>query len=137
MERKMFHDGLVTDTEQGPSLIGKECPQCGYIQFPNGKICEKCGCDRLEDIPVGRTGTPFSYTTTYSPVQKLKPPFACGYVELPEGLHVFAPLRYEDAEAFEIGKTVELEIADLWQENDAVITGYRYRLADSAAGGTK
>lgn len=74
MERKMFHDGLVTDTEQGPSLIGKECPQCGYIQFPNGKICEKCGCDRLEDIPVGRTGTPFSYTTTYSPVQKLKPP---------------------------------------------------------------
>lgn len=141
MEKKMFHEGLVLETEQGPFLIGKKCPQCGYIQFPNGKICEKCLCDTLEDMPVGQRGKIFSYTTTYGRVSKMRSPFACGYIELPEGLRVFAPLRMEEGRDFEIGQDVELEIAELWEETETQedgtetpvsVTGYQYRIAGGA-----
>ena len=130
MERELFHDGLVHEGADGPSLIGKKCCACGRIIFPNGKVCPVCNGKETEDVLMGRTGKLFSFTTTYGPVAKMKPPIAVGYIETPEGVRVFAPLRIEEGKPFEIGMDMVLEVADLWEEDGVIKTGYQYRIAE-------
>lgn len=129
MVKELFHDGLVSEGADGPSLIGKKCRACGRILFPNGQVCPDCGGKENDPVLMGRTGRLFSYTITYGPVAKRKPPLAVGYVETPEGVRVFAPLRMEEDKSFTIGMDMELEIADLWEEDGVVKTGYQYKIA--------
>lgn len=128
-EKKFFHANLFLQTDQGPFLVGKKCCECGYIQFPQKNFCEKCLSREVEDICIGQRGTLFSFTTTYGKSARIEPPFSTGYIQLPEGVRVFAPLRTEESKNLKIGAEMELEIADLWEEDGLIITGYRYRLA--------
>lgn len=130
MEKKVFHEGLIAETEQGPFLIGKKCCQCGRIQFPHGKLCTNCLCKDSEDVLIGQKGILFSFTTTYGATATIQPPFAVGYITTEEGLRIFAPLRMEEDKPFFIGAKMELEIADLWTEGETIVTGYRYKMVD-------
>ena len=125
MERKIFNENLVAQTENGPALIAKKCLACGRIQFPQKGVCPYCLGEENEDVLIGRHAKLFSFTTTYSPAANFKPPFTVGYLSLPEGVRVFSQLK--DDVPLEIGMDMELEIADLWEENDCIVTGYRYR----------
>ena len=128
-EKKMFHEDLFVETEQGIFLIAKKCSECGNIQFPQKGFCQKCLNEQLDDVLIGQKGTLFSFTTTFGKFSNMTGPFDVGYIELPEGIRVFAPIRKEETEEYAIGMEMELEEADLWEEEDTVITGYRYRTA--------
>lgn len=125
-ERKMFHEGLIKETEDGVFLRAARCSKCGKIQFPAKDLCTECLSEEKEEQLIGNRGTIYTVTTTYSPVSGFLPPLTIAYVETKEGLRVFAPLKTEE-EPYEIGMEVELSIADLWEEKDAVVTGYRYQ----------
>ncbi len=128
-EKRMFYPDLFTETENGPRLIAGKCTKCGKIRFPQTGVCPNCLNESSERVYVGEKGKLFSFTTTYGPVAKLEPPFTIGYVDLPEGVRIFAQLELEQDFKYEIGMDMELETADLWEEEDAVVTGYRYRAA--------
>lgn len=130
MKKMMFHEGLVCESGLGTYLIGKKCRKCGNIVFPTGKFCTDCLSEEMDEALFGQTGTLFSFTTTYGPVAKMKPPFAVGYIETPEGVRVFAPLRLEENRPFRIGMKMALEVAELWNEDGVSYTGYQYRIAD-------
>ena len=130
MEHNYFHEGLIREDAEGAVLIGRRCRSCGRILFPVGQFCPDCLCRELDEVPFGRTGTLFSYTTTYGPAAKLRWPFSVGYIDTPEGVRVFAPLRMEEGRPFAIGQAVTLEIAELWDENGEGVYGYQYRIAE-------
>lgn len=130
MEKMMFHENLVRESGLGAYLIGKQCRKCGNIVFPTGKFCTDCLCEEMDEALFGQTGKLFSFTTTYGPVAKMKPPFAVGYIETPEGVRVFAPLRIEEGKPFEVGMDMVLEVAELWEEDGVSFTGYQYKIAD-------
>jgi uncharacterized OB-fold protein len=56
-----------------------------------------------------------------------EPPYAVGYVELPEGLRIFSPLKMVADKPFRVGMNMELLIEELWQEEDKKIIGYRFK----------
>ena len=132
-EREMFHEDLFGEDEKGPFLITKKCGKCGNIQFPQKGFCQKCLNPDMEDIHLGRKGKLFSYTTTYGKAAALTGPFDVGYIMLPEKIRIFAPVRKSEEQEYEIGMNMELEIIDLWEEDDVIKTAYSYKASKGGA----
>lgn len=131
MEKRMFHEDLFGESDNGAYLLGKKCLKCGNIQFPQKGFCQKCLNENMVDLQIGKKGTLFSYTTTYGRVSKLKGPFDVGYIMLEEGIRIFAPIKKSVDQEYQIGQEMELEIIDLWtlEEEGVMETGYGYKVA--------
>ena len=130
MEREMFHEDLFGEIDGKVFLLGKQCPKCGNIQFPQKGFCQKCLNENMTDLQIGARGKLFSYTTTYGRVDRRKGPFDVGYIQLEEGIRVFAPIRKEEEQVYQIGQEMELEIVDLWEEDEIIKTGYGYKVVE-------
>jgi len=61
------------------------------------------------------------------PSMHFEPPYAIGYVVLPEGVRIFAPLEIVEGKPFEIDMEMEVVIEKLWQEDDNEIIGYKFK----------
>lgn len=78
--------------DESPALLGGRCPACGTYAFPptvNWCPNPSCGGDRMETVPLSRTGRVWSYTDAqYQPPAPYVPrsdpyePFAIAAVEL-------------------------------------------------------
>lgn len=115
MHAPKFHaiaEGLFTD-ETPPRLIGGRDRASGRVVFPCPEGAN--GGGRFEPVPLGRTGTLWSWT-----VQRYRPksppyagpeafkPWAVGYVELPGETIVEARVVNVDFAAIRIGMALEL-----------------------------
>ncbi len=113
---------LLIDTPAGPALAGTFCASCGTLSFPARPHCPSCLDDgRVEVRPLSRRGRLFSYTTAEVGVPAIEAPYSFGFVDLPEGLRIFALLDPCGAPLRE-GLEMELTIPD-------GVTGYRFRTA--------
>ncbi len=116
---------LMIDTPAGPALGGTFCHSCGTLSFPARPHCPSCLDDeRIEMRPLSRRGRLFSYTTAEVGVPAIEAPYSFGFVDLPEGLRIFALL---DARGAPLSEGLEMELTV--PEGGA---GYRFR---TAAGG--
>jgi uncharacterized protein len=80
-------------------LMGSRCDACGETSLgSHHSVCPNCGRDSLTAIPLGESGTLWTYTVVrHRPPGNYKGPeqfvpFGMGLVELPEGVRVLAPL---------------------------------------------
>lgn len=107
-------DALFVETAEGPALLGSRCTDCAAHTFPRQGGCPRCTGSAMEDVPLSRTGTLWSWT-----VQGFRPkppytgtenyePYGVGYVELPGQLIVETRLVETDPVKLEIGMAVEL-----------------------------
>lgn len=89
-------EGWYSLDENEPHLIGSRCATCGTHCFPpRGRFCPNpaCGETVLEQVPLSRTGTVWSYTNAcYQPPEPYVSadpfqPFAIAAVEL-DGLRM-------------------------------------------------
>jgi uncharacterized OB-fold protein len=86
----------------------------------------------MERVPLGRVGTLYSFTIVYVAPRGFTAPYAVGYVDLPEGLRVFAPIiGWHSPADLEMGRSVELVIEKMGEREGADIMGYKYRLCRS------
>jgi uncharacterized OB-fold protein len=110
-------DALFVETAEGPALLGSRCTDCAAHTFPRQGGCPRCTGSAMEDVPLSRTGTLWSWT-----VQGFRPkppytgtesyePYGVGYVELPGQLIVETRLVETDPGKLEIGMAVELVLA--------------------------
>ncbi|MER7435226.1 OB-fold domain-containing protein [Pseudonocardia alni] len=117
-------DGLLTDTPDGPALLGSRCTDCGAHTFPRQTGCPRCSGARMADVPLHRTGTLWTWT-----VQGFRPkppytgtaghePYGVGYVELDGQLLVEARLTESDPARLRIGMPMELAIVPFRQADD-------------------
>ena len=95
-----FHPDLLEMPQGGtPYLKGYKCKQCGRLWFPKFASCPNpdCWSEEMEVIPLSRKGTLYSATDVYigQPSMKEYVPFILGYVDLPEGVRIFAQLEGE------------------------------------------
>lgn len=115
-------DGLWTvppSPDDEPQLIGSKCPHCGEVVFPVNPVCVNCQNQKMDDIKLSRRGKVWSFTTVMLPPPqwyKGPVPFDLGYVELQEGVRIWARLLGAEAGTFKIGQEVELQI-DVMQED--------------------
>lgn len=133
MSRVPAVEGWYTTPADGsgeqPHLIGGRCVQCGtYVFPPRSAGCPnpRCDGDTLEQVPLSRRGTVWSYTENqYAPPPPYKAadpfePYALAAVELEaEGLVVLGQVaKGVMAKDLEVGMEMQLELDTLYTEGD-------------------
>ncbi len=127
---------FTTDVE--PRLIGARCTGCGATWFPRmGRECPNpaCGGDHVEQLPLSRQGTVWSYTDAryQPPPPYIAPPgdyepFALAAVELPEGMVVLGQLAQGyGVEDVTVGSPVELVVEPLYADEAGQRLIWRWR----------
>lgn len=109
-------DTLLTETPEGPALLGSRCNDCAAHTFPRQDGCPRCTGTAMAETPLARTGRLWTWT-----VQGFRPkppyigtpghePYGVGYVELAGQLLVEARLTESDPDRLRIGMPMELVI---------------------------
>lgn len=119
-------EGIFRDTPEGGVLVGQRCTACGQVHFPGGRMCLSCLGESLEPVDLSREGTLFCETTVHMKTAHFNPPYSVGYIALPEGLKVFAPLRSVEGKSFQVGMPMRVELAPMWEEDGKSVVAYRF-----------
>ena len=122
-----FKEGLFEKVSGKWTLVGGKCKQCGQIFFPPREWCLNCSSRDLERANLGRKGKLYSFTIVHMPSEHFEPPYAVGWIELPEGIRIFSQIRRWQEHPLEIGMDMELAIEKLWDEEEKEIIGYTFR----------
>ena len=125
-EKIPFGKGLFTEDAPGGRLLGSRCKSCGQLYFPPAVLCYECLKEEMETVPLNRKGKLVAYTISYMASIHFEPPYAVGWIELPEGVHVFAPLKGGE-EDLKVGMDMELIIEKLWDEDGKEVIGYKFQ----------
>jgi uncharacterized OB-fold protein len=120
-------EGTFLESPEGGILLANKCKQCGQIFFPKAVFCLSCLNEEMEEVKLSRKGKLYTYTIVRMPSMHFEPPYAIGYVTMPEGTKIFSPLIMSDDKPFKIGMDMEVVIEKLWQENENEVIGYRFK----------
>ena len=126
-ERIPVKEGIFTESPDGAILLANRCKSCKQIFFPKVVSCLSCFNEDMEELKLSRKGKLNSYTIGYMPSSHFQPPYAIGYVDMPEGVLIFTPLRIVENKPFNIGMEMEVTIETLWQEGDNEVIGYKFK----------
>jgi len=126
-EKIPVREGAFAEGPDGGTLLANKCKSCGQIFFPKVASCLSCFSDELEDIALSRQGELYSYSVAHMPAGHFKPPYAVGYIKMPEGIRIFAPLKMVEEKPFKVGMKMSLVIGELWKEEDKEVIGYKFR----------
>ncbi len=107
--------------------MGNKCKSCGQVFFPKVVACLNCLVENMEELKLSRRGKLYSYTIARMPSLHFEAPYAVGYVDVPEGVRIFAPLKIREGKAFQIGMEMEVVIETLWKEGEKEIIGYKFQ----------
>ena len=125
-QKPIISEGLFT--KDMDALLGNKCKTCGRIFGPLVSFCYACGSQDMENVTLSRHGKLYSYTIVYMPTKQWKnPPYAIGWVKLPEGIMMTSPLKGWERKALSVGMEMELVIETLWDENGDEIIGYKFQ----------
>ena len=113
-------EGLFSDSDGSPRLLGSRCRACGRHRFPRAAVCSYCGSDELEYVALSGTGTLWGWTavTTAPPGYRGEVPFGFGVVELPEGVRVVTRLTEADPRNLRFGQEMQLAIVPLHTDDE-------------------
>lgn len=125
--RVPVREGIFVEDAEGGKLLGNKCKSCGQLFFPKVRFCFYCLSQSMEEVMLSRRGKLYSYTIGHMPSTHFQPPYAVGFVDLPEGVRVFAPLKMTEDKAFKVGMDMEVVIEELWQEDDKQVIGYKFK----------
>ena len=133
---------LFTWPSEQPQLLGSKCIGCGTIVFPAQDSCPGCGEMSVEDVPLARRGTLWTWTTqSFPPVAPPYrgattadfEPFGIGWVVLPGEVMVEARLTEADPAILEIGMPVELVVEPFVTDADGnEVVSFAFRPVNDA-----
>jgi uncharacterized OB-fold protein len=114
-----------------PALLASRCSLCGKRFFPQRPLCPHCfEQDTMEQTRLGTRGVVYCSTVVNipSPVG-IKPPYAYGYVDIPENdIRVFGLFTGAPAETFKPGLNVELVIDSVGVDKQGrQVVGYKFK----------
>jgi uncharacterized OB-fold protein len=132
--RVPFREGLFIEESGKGFLLGAKCRHCGQITFPPGKTCLNCMGNELESIHLSRNGTLYTYTIVHMPSEHFTPPYAVGWIELPEGIRIFSQIRGWQEQPLETGMDMALSFEKLWEEEGKEVIGYVFRPSSTGGG---
>ena len=125
-EKIPIQEGAFKSTPDGEVLLANKCKACGQLFFPKVSLCLSCLHEETIEVVLSKTGKLYSYTIAHMPSTHFKPPYALGYIDMPEGVRIFAPLIIDDAKPFQVGMEMQVVIETLWQEDEKEIIGYKF-----------
>jgi benzoylsuccinyl-CoA thiolase BbsA subunit len=127
-----FHPDLFEVPEgEAPYLKGYKCKNCGKIWFPKFIPCPNpdCWSEEMEVVKLSRRGKIYSATNVYigQPTMREYMPMVMAYVDLPEGVRIFAQLDGEIG-SFQCEDEVELVAGPVRNNKDGKpIISYKFK----------
>lgn len=118
---------LLSESEQGLSLMGSRCATCDEAYFPPTASCTACCSSELQSIELGGSGQLWSWTVQgflpKSPYNSGETeadfsPYGVGYVEMPCGVKVESRLTCSDPTRLRIGMPMQLCLVQYGQRAD-------------------
>lgn len=116
--------------DEGPSLVARECADCGAIYFDRRSACARCGRREFGERRLGTRGAIRTFTIVYRAAPGVPTPFVSAVLDLEGGGVVKANLVgvEADAAAIELGAEVELTTFVAGTDDDgteAIAFGFR------------
>ena len=114
-----FHEDLleIPEDESPAYLKGYKCNNCEALDFPKLETCPNCWGQDFTAVPLSREGILYCQTTILAGQPAIKMPYNICYVDLPEGLRIFAQLE-GNPDAYECGDTVHLTTGPIRPNKD-------------------
>jgi uncharacterized protein len=122
-----FKEGLFEETEGKRALLGCQCRSCGQTFFPRKTVCLNCLSEDLKLINLSSYGKLYTFTTVNMASEHFQPPYAIGWIQLPEGIRVFSQIRGWQEKPLKIDMEMQMYIEKLWTEGDKEVMGYVFR----------
>ena len=120
-------DALGTDAAGAPVLFGSQCGDCAAKQFPPVEVCPECMSENITRLALASRGTLYSWSLVHAAPRGWTVPYIAAYVDLPEGVRVFAHIVDADPAALAIDMAVTLCVRQLGIDEDgAALTSYAY-----------
>jgi len=111
-------EGLVGEDAEGPFLLGGRCKACGFVTLGVRDTCPECWArGSMTSLPIGRRGSVYTSTVVHQVPQGYDAPFAVGYVDIEDGVRVFAHVERVQA-ALKPGTKVRLTVAPMRRDKD-------------------
>jgi uncharacterized OB-fold protein len=120
-------DAVERDGKGGVRLIASECADCGKRVFPPTDVCPECLSENLTRLRLSPRGTLYSWSVVHAAPKGWSLPFVAAYVDLPEGVRVFAHMVDVDPARLVMDMPVEVCMAALGtDETGAAVESYSF-----------
>lgn len=120
-------DAVKRDAKGTVHLIATECNECSKRVFPPTDVCPECMSENVGPITLGTRGTLYSWSVVHAAPRGWTLPFIAAYVDLPEGVRVFAHMVDVDPAALVMDMPVEVCMATLGtDETGAAVESYSF-----------
>jgi uncharacterized OB-fold protein len=107
--------GALSIGVDGPVLNGGACGDCRTEFFPIQAVCPSCMSEDVAEKSMATRGTLYSFTTLHVGAPKWRKPLNVGYVDLDNGVRVFAHL---EGESFTFDQPMELAVGKVGADQD-------------------
>ena len=96
--------------------------------FPSRPTCLNCFGKNLEQVALSSRGRLFTFTINHQGAKEFSPPYASGYIDLPEGVRIYSLLTDWETKDLKIGVEMELMIEKMMEDHEGneVVT-YKFR----------
>ena len=123
-------DALREDPAGGVCLIGAQCNECGAKLFPLATVCPECMSEKISEFDLSNRGSLYTWSVVHVAPTGWNVPYIAGYVDLPEGVRVFAHIVDVDPAALEIDMPVEVTTAILGNTDGTPTRSYAFTPID-------
>lgn len=111
-------EAVMREGNGAPRLVGSECRDCGTRVFPPVAVCPECMSENVARTALSRRGTLYSWSVVHAAPRGWRLPFIAGYVDLPEGVRVFAHIVGCEPGALRFDMPVETTLAVLGHDEE-------------------
>ena len=127
-KRIPFKGNILGDQEGKPRMTGTHCSNCGKYSFPFRPICVFCHSREVRKAYLSDRGKLHTFTICRVPVPNMNPPYAMGYIDLPEGVMIFSQLTQWNEKELKIGLEMEMVQEKLKTDKDGnEVYTYKFR----------
>lgn len=128
--RLVVPDSIRVTDDGVPTLVGTECDDCGFVVFPRRSFCRSCLSENVVDIELSRQGELRTYTVAHTGQVGFEPPYAFGFVDLPEGVRLYSIIEGWETGTLEVGAPVGVVLDEIKREDGEPLYGHKFRLLD-------
>lgn len=119
-------DSVRNESDGSVRLVGGRCSDCGTLFFPSAPVCPECMSEAVLAADLASNGTLYSWSVVHVAPKGWNTPYIAGYVDLADGVRVFAHITDTDASALEMDMPVSLTTAVLGDDDGVPVESYSF-----------
>ena len=123
-------DAVRVGTDGDARLIGIVCGDCEAKVFPPVPVCPECMSENVSETELSDQGSLYTWSVVHVAPKNWTVPYTAGYVDLPEGVRVFAHIVDADPDTLEMDMPVRLTTAVLGEDQTGPVESYAFTLVE-------